>query len=196
MRPDLKSFRGARPIGAALLLAAALVTGCAKHDLVMRVDLLSFTPELQSPFVFPPVPVTPGGLATGEQALVDDDVVSLIEGLSDASTIENVSFRLRSVATAITGTGTDTLRVYVSDMLTDPRTTVPIATDIVTFQAGVPDTSQLVIDGNTRLNDLFKNSQIRISVTTSLRGPAAGAPLEGSLEIIGMDAVIVAGRKL
>lgn len=196
MRPDLKSFLGARPIGAALLLAAALVTGCAKHDLVMRVDLLSFTPELQSPFVFPPVPVTPGGLWTGEQVLVDDEVVSLIEGLSDASTIENVSFRLRSVAQTLTGTGTDTLRVYISDMLTPPRSTAPMAVDVLTFQAGVADTSELLIDGDSRLITLFQKSQVRVSVTTSLRGPAAGDPLEGSLEIVGMDAVIVAGRKL
>jgi len=183
---------------AAMLLTTSMtwLTSCGTHDLVLRVDLLSFTPELQSPFVFPPVPATPGGLATGEQALVADQDVNLVEGLGNAVALKDASLRLRTVAAATSGTGTDTLRVYMSDAGTAPRTTPPVLTQVLTFTAGVPDTATSVISQDARLTALFTQKQLRVAVTTSFRGPSAGAPLAGSLTVIALDVVVVAGRKL
>lgn len=183
---------------AAVLMATSIawLTSCGKHDLVLRVDLLSFTPELQTPFVFPPVPATPGGLATGEQPLVADQDVNLVEGLGDAVSLKDASLRLRTVAAATTGTGTDTLRVYMSNAATAPRSTPPVLTQVLTFTAGVPDTATSVISQDARLTALFAQKQLRVAVTTSFRGPSAGAPLAGSLTVIALDVVVVAGRKL
>lgn len=179
-----------------VLMAMTWLTSCGTHDLVLRVDLLSFTPELQSPFVFGPLPATPGGLATGEQALVADQDVNLVEGLGGALSLKDASLRLRTVAAATTGSGTDTVRVYLSDASTAPRTTPPVLTQVLTFTAGVPDTATSVISQDARLTALFAQKQLRMAVTTSFRGPSAGAPLAGSLTVIALDVVVVAGRKL
>lgn len=188
----------ARFVAALVLLSPVLawLTGCGTNDLVLRVDLLSFTPELQAPFVFPPVPATPGGLATGEQALVADQDVNLVDGLGDAVALKNASLRLRTVAAATTGTGTDTVRVYLSDASTLPRSTPPVLTQVLTFNAGVPDTVTSETSQDARLTALFAQKQLRIAVTTSFRGPSTGASLAGSLSVIALDVVVVAGRKL
>ena len=188
--------RRRRLAAGALIAVAALLAGCGNHDLVLHVDLLSFTPELQSPFVFQPVPAAPGGIATGEQPLVNDQTVNLLEGLGDATSFKDASLRLRSVADATTGNGTDTLRVYLSDPGTPPRNTTPALTQVLTFTAGAPDTVTSEIGGDPRVIALLANKQLRISVTTSFRGPSTGASLAGRLTVIGLDAVVVAGRKL
>ena len=190
--------RAACAVTAVMLLSTTLVwlTGCGANDLVLRVDLLSFTPELQTPFVIPAVPATPGGLATGEQALVADQDVNLVEGLGDAVVLKDASLRLRTVATGTTGSGTDTVRVYLSDANTSPRTTPPVLTQILTFTAGVSDTVTSQTSQDARMTALFAKKQLRIAVTTSARGPSAGASLTGTLNVIALDVVVVAGRKL
>ena len=188
----------ARVVAALALLSITLawLTGCGNHDLVLRVDLLSFTPELQTPFVIPAVPAAPGGLATGEQALVADQDVNLVDGLGDAVVLKDASLRLRTVATGTTGSGTDTVRVYLSDANTAPRTTPPVLTQVLTFTAGVSDTVTSQTSQDARMTSLFAKKQLRIAVTTSGRGPSAGASLTGSLNVIALDVVVVAGRKL
>jgi len=179
----------------ALCAAALLVPGCGTGDLVLNVDILSFTRELQDPFVFPPVPAAPGGLTTGEQALVDDQQINLVEGLADAAAIREVSLRFQSIALATSGTGVDTLRVYLSDASTPPLNTTPVLVQILQFNLGAPDTATSVITGDSRLNGLFNNSSLRVSVTTSFRGPSLGQPLAGSLTVSGLDATVIAKRK-
>lgn len=179
-----------------LSLSMAWLVGCGTSDLVLRVDLLSFTPELQAPFTFSPVPATPGGLATGEQALVADQDVNLVEGLGDAVTFKDASLRLRTVANGATGSGTDTVRVYLSDAGTLPTTTPPVLTQILTFTAGVPDTVTSETSQDGRLTALFAQKQLRIAVTTSFRGPSTGPSLTGNLTVTAFDVVVVARRKL
>lgn len=183
-------------VTASAAVALVMLAGCGMHDLVLRVDLLSFSPELQSAFVLPPVPAAPGGLATGELTLVDDETVNLVEGLSDAVSPREVSLRLRSIADATSGSGTDTLRVYMSDSGTAPRSTPPVLTQVLAFAAGVPDTVTSDIGQDPRLTALFTQKQLRLSITRSARGPSSGAPLAGRITIIQFDAVVVAGRKL
>ena len=196
MRTLPHSRPGVRRLGAlALLLSLVALAGCATHDLVLRVDLLSFTRELQSPFVFPPVPAAPGGLVTGEQPLVDDQAVNLVEGLGDAVSLKEVSLRLRSLATATTGSGSDTLRVYLSDANTLPRSTPPVLTQVLTFVAGVPSTVTSETAQDPRMIALFSQKSLRLSVTTSFRGPTTGTALAGSVSITALDVVVVAGRK-
>src|SRR5205823_1243452 len=149
------------------------------HDLVLRVDLLSFSPALQSPYAFAPISALPGGTATGEQPVIGDQTVNLVEGLGDATSIKDASLRLRTVAEATSGTGTDTVRVYLSDPNTAPRTTPPALTQVLTFTTGAPDTATSEIGGDPRLIALLAHNSVRLSVTNSFRGPTAGAPLAG-----------------
>ncbi len=180
----------------ALYVTLALLAGCATHALVLRVDLLSFTPELQSPFVFPPLAPTPGGLVTGEQTLVDDQVVNLVDGLGDAVSLKDVNLRLRTIASATSGSGIDTVRVYLSDANTPPRNTPAVLTQLLLFTAGVSDTMTSESAQDARMIALFAQKSLRMSVTTSFRGPASGAPLAAILRVTALDVVVIAGRKL
>ena len=186
-------MRCLRRLGIPALLT--LLVGCGNHDLVLRVDILSFTRELQST-VPVAAPAVPGGFATGEQALVADQEVNLVEGIGDAVTVKDVSLRIQTVATGITGSGTDTLRVYAGDSGTPPRSNAPVLTQILTFAAGTSDTATTLISQNAQLIQLFAGSSLRVAITTSARGPTAGSALSGTLRVTAMDAVVVTGRKL
>ena len=61
------------------LAAAALLAGCGDRHLVLRVDVLSFIVPADRQRDFGPVPAVPGGVATGEVALVDNADVSLLQ---------------------------------------------------------------------------------------------------------------------
>ncbi|MCE9628324.1 MAG: hypothetical protein K8R56_10465, partial [Candidatus Eisenbacteria bacterium] len=86
-------------------------------------------------------------------------------------------------------------RLYLSDPGTAPRSTEPVVVQVLPFNAGVPDTATGVITGDTRVNGLFNNSSLRVSVTTSFRGPSIGPALAGSLTVSGLDATVIAERK-
>lgn len=194
MRPTFGVPRSAR-LGATLLLLATglALTGCGTHDLVLKVDILSFVRELQTPILVPDTPAIPGGIATGEQDVVTSDV-NLVSGLGSAGEVKAVSLRLRSIADATTGSATDTLRVYLSTTGSpDPS---PVVTQVVNLVAGTPDTVTTLIDDDPRLVALFKNDVVRVRVTTSGRGPSSGANLTGaSLRFVALDAVVTAGKK-
>lgn len=194
MRPTFRLPRRAR-LGAALVVLATglALTGCGTHDLILKVDILSFVQELQTPILVPDTPAIPGGIATGEQDVVTSDV-NLVSGLGSAGEVKAVSLRLRSIADATTGSATDTLRVY----LTTPGSSdlTPVITQVVNIVAGTPDTVTTLIDNDPRLIALFKNDIVRVRVTTSGRGPSSGANLTGaSLRFTALDAVVTAGKK-
>lgn len=194
MRPTFGFPRGLRVITATLAFGASLaLTGCGTHDLILKVDILSFVHELQTPILVPDTPAIPGGIATGEQDVVTSDV-NLVSGLGSAGEVKAVSLRLRSIADAATGSATDTLRVYLSTA-TSPDPT-PVITQVVNLVAGTPDTVTTFIDNDPRLVALFKNDVVRVRVTTSGRGPSSGANLTGaSLRFTALDAVVTAGKK-
>ena len=94
------------------------------------------------------------------------------------------------------GGGSDTLRFYLCDSATDdPRSTMPVLTQPLVLTPGASDTTESTIEGDARVLDLFAQKQMRMTITTALHGPDAGAPLSGQLDIVGIDAVVVAGRK-
>ena len=186
--------------GAALtaaLTAVMTLAGCGAHQVVLHVDVLSFTPSLQQPFTGVPdvPPFTPP--ISGTRTVVDKQQINLLSGLGDATTIHDVSFRLQTVANATGGSGSATLRVYLSDTNTDPLTTTPILTQTLTFTAGQPDTVTSTVSGNAQLDALFARKQLQLSIDGTFVGPSSGAALTGaSLKFVALDAVVIAGRKL
>ena len=196
MSAPVRIRRDRRVIAALGLVLLAMLAGCGSHQLVLKVDVLSFTPELQTPFTgIPDVPANAPPIS-GTQTLVDARDVNLLAGLGDATTIQDVSFRLVTVANATGGGGSGTLRVYLADESTDPLTTTPILTQAVTFTAGTPDTVVSLISGNSELNALFKQQKVQLSIDGTFVGPSSGAALAGaSLQFVALDAVVIAGRK-
>jgi hypothetical protein len=179
-----------------LVAAAALVlAGCGDHNLVLRVDVLSYVDPALRSASFGPIPPAPGGLATGEQALVDDETINLVDGMSGVAEVEAVEITLAVIARDSTGAGVDTLRLYASDEDTEPLATVPVLEQVVTLSPGETDTVSVTVAGDRRVADLFVQRVMRISVTSSGRGPQSGDPLNGSVELNTLEAVVIAGRK-
>ncbi len=178
------------------LVALAAVAGCGDHALVLEVNLLSYMDASITQQRFGPIPAAPGGLASGEQSLVPDQEVNLLDGLSDVVNVQSVSVRVAIITRDSTGSGVDTMRVYMSDIAAAPRTTSPVLTHALGLTPGSVDTVVTDFEGDSRVTALFAERRFRLEITTSVRGPASGAPLNGSVRIQQLDAVVVAKRKL
>lgn len=176
-------------------VAALVLAGCGAHHLVLRVDVLSYLDPPATRLAFGPVPAAPGGLATGEIPLIDDQELNLVEGMSSVAEVQSVTLTLDAVVRDSTGAGTDTLRIYLAGENVDPRTTPPVVETAVALSAGQSDSVHVVVPCDRRVGDLFVQKRLRMRVTMSARGPDAGDPLNGTVEMHGLEAVIVAGRK-
>jgi len=182
--------------GIALVAGLALVlAGCGDRNVVLSVDILSFLSPNETQAAFGPIPGVPGGAATGEQVLVDDQQIQLFEGLGDASQVKSVTVTSLIQCADSTGSGLDTLRVYLSSSSDPPRSQPAILATVLTMAPGKTDTVTAVIDGSQQLADLFTRKLVRLSITNSLRGPDVGQTLNARIRLIELQAVVIAGRK-
>jgi hypothetical protein len=162
--------------------------------LILNVDVLSYLDPADTQGSFGPILAVPGGLATGEVPIVDDLQVNLLEGLSSAVDVQSVSVRLAAIVRDSTGSGADTLRLYVSDDVTPPRSTTPVVVAPFALSPGVTDTVEVNAMADPRVAALFASRKMTISVTTSLRGPSSGAPLNGDIRLSVLSAQVIAKR--
>ena len=178
-----------------LAAAAALLPSCGDRHLVVNVDVLSYLNPSLTQTSFGPVPAVPGGFYSGEQPLVQDRDVNLVEGLNTVAQVQDVTVSMTSVTSASSGDGADTVRVYISDASVDPLTTAPVVVLPITLTSGVSDTANVTLDGDQRIIQLFDGKRMRVTVTTALRGPSSGADLSGDLKVTALQAVVVAAHK-
>jgi hypothetical protein len=179
-----------------LAAAAALaVAGCGDRNLVLNVDVLSYVSPDYTTYAFGPIPALPGGVNTGEQPLVGDMLVNLLENVSDIAAVRSVSLSLVTVAADSTGSGSAMLRLYLSDPDTDPMSTQAVMSQPIVLAPGVTDTVTAEFSGDARVVDLFTRRQMRLAITGDFHGPESGAALNGRIRFNRIDAVVVAGRK-
>ena len=178
-----------------IALAAGALTSCGDRRLVLKVDVLSYLDPSTTRIPFGPVPAVPGGLSTGEKAVVSDASVNLLDGTGSIASVQSVSLKMTVFAVDSVGAGSDTLRLYLSDSSTDPSTTPPVMTIPLTFSPGMTDSVTADVGGDERVANLFAGKGLRLTLSTSLHGPDTGPDLYGRLEIRGLDAVLVASRK-
>lgn len=186
-------MRWPRPV--LLVAATALVAGCGDRHLVLKVDVLSYIDPSLTRVAVGPVPAVPGGLYTGEREVVKDLEVNLVDGTNSVAEVKDVSIAMTAVASDSTGAGADTLRLYVSDLTMDPRSTPPAVVLPVLLEPGVTDTVRVDLGTDSRVADLFTGRSIRLTLTTALRGPDTGEALNARIQVTAIDAVLVAGRK-
>jgi hypothetical protein len=172
---------------------ALVLAGCGARNLVLKVNVFSYLPAGSAQQSFGPLAAIPGGFATGEQPVVDDYTVNMLDGLHNAASVSSVSIHMQALVIDSTGSGEDTLRVYIGDSNTDPRTTTPVFVAPIVLQPGVTDTINVSLDGDSRLQQIFTQKQMRLTLTTSLRGPSSGAALNGRFQLSALDATVVAG---
>lgn len=190
-------MRARRGIAAVATLAAAmLMAGCGDRQLVMNVDVMSWVDPASVSGSFGPVPAVPGGLASGEQTLLDGVTIPLVDGIGQVAAVDAVTFRVSAIVRDSTGSGADTLRLYLSDPAVDPRSTLPVIVLPIVLQPGVTDTVIATADGDARVAQLFVDGALKLSLTTSVRGPSSGDPLHGSFRLNALDATVIASRKL
>lgn len=178
-----------------LAAAAVMLAGCGDRNLVLKVDVLSFTDPASRAANFGPIPAFPGGFVTPEMAIVNDQHISMLQGVSDAVNITSVTVSLGALAIDYTGDGQATVRMYMSDELTDPLTTAPALTQIVTLVPAQTDTLRAVLGDDPRVAALFAARQMRVTVTVQLRGPLTGSALSGRFVFTSIDGVVIARSK-
>lgn len=178
-----------------LTAAAVMLAGCGDRNLVLKVDVLSFTDPASRAADFGPIPVFPGGFTTPEIPIVDDQRVNMLQGVSDAVDISSVSVSLGALAIDYAGSGDATIRLYMSDVQTAPRTTAPALTLPVTLVPAQTDTLRAVLGDDPRVAALFAARQMRMSVTVQIHGPLLGSSLSGRFEFTDIDAVVIARSK-
>ena len=177
------------------LTGLVILAGCGVGHLVLKVDVLSYVDRSQTLIPFGPVPVFPGGIETGEQDVVSQLDVNLLEGTDSVTEVQDVSISMTILARDSTGAGSDTLRVYMSSPGTDPKTTPAVITMPLVFSPGATDTVHVEVVGDSRVAGLFSGKHLWVTLTTSLHGPGSGASLNGELELTALDAMLVAARK-
>jgi len=178
-----------------IAVAALALAGCGDRNLVLKVDVLSYLDPALRAVVIGPVPATSPAFVSGEQAIVDDQSIQFLEGLKSVADVQAVSIELSAFAHDSTGSGSDTLRIYASDEDTHPLATPPVVEVVVNLAAGQDTTLDVTLPADLRVAELFVQRQMRLSVTTSLRGPESGDPLNGRIELRTIEAIVIAGRK-
>ena len=178
-----------------IAVAALALAGCGDHNLVLKVDVLSYLDSSLRTVDFGPVPAESPAHVSGEQALVDDAALQLLDGLDSAAEVRSVSIGLSAFTHDSTGSGSDTLRIYLSDENTHPLAWPPVVAVVVNLVAGQDTTVDVTVPVDSRVAGLFLQRRMRLSVTTSLRGPESGDPLNGRVELRTIEAIVIAGRK-
>jgi hypothetical protein len=194
---------------ALLALAAACLAGCGSHSLTLNVDVHSFlSPAEVETAIQPHMPPTPSpGVWLSEDTfppLVDDRHIQLVSGAGDLASVRSVTFRIVAETADSTGAGADTLRVYLSGPEQAPRPGTPVAVVPLRFSPPVApatariDTVEITADQPESVAQLFTGTEIRLSVTNSVRGPVgnpADPELSGRVRLLQLDATLVAIRK-
>jgi len=178
-----------------LVILAGALAGCGDRRLLLGVDALSFTSPQDRVDPFGPVPALVVPVQTGEVPVLDDLHVNLFGGADQIVNVDQATLTLSANLADSTGSGLDTLRVYMSDVSTDPRTTAPVVIAPVVLTPGQSTSIHAVVGGDPRVTSLFTNSQMRVTVTTSLQGPAVGQPLNGVITLTTLRADVVASRR-
>jgi len=179
-----------------LLLALAMLAGCGERRLVLNIDVLSYVAPADRGQPFGPIPaLPPDGAYFPESPLVNDQEVVLLEGLTGLATVQAVTISANIFHQSTSGTGSDTLRLYLSPDDVPAQTTPPVFERAFIFTPGVAESTQVEVGGDARVVDLFNSRRFRFSVTTSLRGPASGPALSGLVSIHALHCVVVSSRK-
>ena len=79
---------------------AALLAGCGDRQLVMNVDVMSWIDPASVSGRFGPVPAIPGGIASGEQTVLDGLEIPLVDNIGQVASVDAVTFRVSAVVRA------------------------------------------------------------------------------------------------
>lgn len=174
---------------------AVLLGGCGNRSVLLTFDALSFTQPADRAVAFGPVPALPVAIETGEIPIFDDLHVTMLGDTRQIVQIDDVTVSFTADMYDSTGSGSDTLRVYISDKNTPPQSTTPVVVAPVLLTPAQHVPVHVVLGADPAVRALFLGDEVRVSVTSALRGPSMGAPLNGRVAITELRATVSAKQK-
>jgi hypothetical protein len=173
-------------------VAALALIGCGAHNLVLKVDVLSYFEAAQRNIVVGDVP--PGTLPV-PVPIVRDTTISLIDGLNGVAQVRSVTISLGGQVTVASGSGSGRFKLYLSDENTDPLTTTPVMDELVQFSATTPGSLNAEAAGNPAVAEIFTHKKLRLAVVLDAATIAAPGVSTLAVTLGRLDAIVIAGRK-
>jgi len=175
----------------AALWVGLVVAGCGAKSLILRIDVLSFLSPAETQSHYGPIP---GGLA--DSVVVASRSLSLLPGVKDITTVQDVSLDAAAVFANTTGSGSGYVKIFLSPEGTDPFTTdtTPIVLP-VTLAPATNDTVQVTIAGDQQLAALFLADKAQLGIRVSLAA-AVGPAVEGDFKLTELKAIVTAKQNI
>jgi hypothetical protein len=174
-----------------IAVAALALAGCGNHNLVLKVDVLSYLDASQKVIS---VGDLPAGSLPAAIPIVPDATINLVDGLSQAAKVQSATLSLGVLVTATSGSGSGHFKLYLSDEDTDPLTTDPVMNLPVTFPGdGQPTIGST--DGNLAVAGLFTKKKLRMAVVLDGATIDPGGATGMTVTITKFNAIVIAGRK-
>ncbi|MGH7725501.1 MAG: hypothetical protein ACREOU_08730 [Candidatus Eiseniibacteriota bacterium] len=155
------------PVLALGLALAVATTGCGDRKLVARVDLQSFLDSTETEAHYGPVP--PVAL-TDSVTVADSRAVNLVPGLQDLTLVESVTLDVAGEFRNLTGSGSGTVKLFLSDPGTDPFTTSPFVLP-VSFAGSDTFRVATTIRDNPSLISLFNGDEMMLGIRLLVSNP-------------------------
>jgi hypothetical protein len=171
-----------------IAVAALALAGCGKHNLVLKVDVLSYLDAAQRSFS---VPLVPAVGVEGEIPILDMPI-SLIEGLDEATEVKSVTLSLAGGVSVAGGAGSGHFKLYLSEPGTS--STTPVMDVPVTFSAGHPASIDATTEGGPEVARLFTRKNLQLKVVLD-QVQITSTVTDMTVNITKFDAIVIAGRK-
>ena len=182
-----------------IAVAALALAGCGNHNLVLKVDVLSYLDDSQKVIHVVQVPPVGDG---GAIPIVSDMTISMIDGLDEAAKVKSVALSLGGGVTVGSGSGHGKFKLYLSDENTDPLTTQPVMGALVQFSvaspgivaASGPDPAASPAE-QQRVAKLFTQKNLHLAVVLDEVTIDSPGVTNMTVTITKLEAVVIAGRK-
>ena len=171
-----------------IAVAALALVGCGKHNLVLKVDVLSYLDASQRTFEVATVPAVG---VEGEIPILDMPI-NLIEGLDKAAEVRSVTLSLAGGVSVEGGSGDGHFKLYLSEVGTTSST--PVMDVPVTFSAGSPAVIDVTTAGSAEVARLFAQKSLQLTVVLD-HVHITSTVTNMRVAITKFDAIVISGRK-
>jgi hypothetical protein len=175
-----------------IAVAALALAGCGNHNLVLKVDVLSYLSAAQKNIAVGDVPE---GSLTEPVPIVPDMPINLVDGLNDAAKVRSVSLSLGGHVAVESGSGSGKFKLYMSGEGVDPLTTTPVMDVPVTFSPGLPGIVAVETAGSLAVAELFTQKNLHLAMVLDSVVIASPGVTQMTVTLTKLDAVVIAGRK-
>ncbi len=164
---------------ASLVLALA-AAGCGDRKMVARVDLQSFLDSTETESHYGPVPPV---TLTDSVTVTAGRTINLVPGLQDVTIVESVGLDVAGEFRNLTGSGSGTVKLFLSGPGTDPFTASPFVLPVA-FAGSDTFRVATSIQNNPALVSLFNGDELVLGIRFLVSNPpGAIEPIEGDFAL-------------